>query len=312
MSRNKIAIGMDIGGGHIKCAAVDLGKNEFIDGSVAESAVDNQASADEILGVWSSVIKRSIDSQGMENIDGIGFGMPGPFDYVKGIALFEKVLKYESLYGVNVAEEMRNRLGLTENFPVRFINDATAFALGEDWVGKGAAYTRVVALTLGSGFGSAFIEDGIPVVTGNKVPEIGAVWHLPYKDSIVNDYISTNWFMKEYEKRTGKIQPGVKELADLYDEDPVARDLFSEYGKNLAETIAPWLKSFGAEIVIPGGNISRSFDLYREALVEELGPELADLKIEISELREDGALLGSARLVNDEYYNKVFPTLKYM
>ena len=248
----------------------------------------------------------------MENIDGIGFGMPGPFDYVKGFALFEKVLKYESLYGVNVAEEMRTRLGLPDNFPVRFINDATAFALGEDWVGKGAEYTRVVALTLGSGFGSAFIENGIPVVTGERVPEIGAVWHLPYKDSIVNDYISTNWFMDEYEKISGEKLPGVKELADRYQEDPEVRRLFSQYGQSLGEIIAPWLKKFGAEIVIPGGNITKAYDLYRETLLEALGTDLAHVKIEISELKEDGALLGSARLVEDAYYEKVFPTLKYM
>ena len=59
MSKKNIAIGMDIDGGHIKCAAVDLGKNEFIEGSIAESPVNNQAAADEILSVWSATIKRS-------------------------------------------------------------------------------------------------------------------------------------------------------------------------------------------------------------------------------------------------------------
>lgn len=312
MSISKIAIGMDIGGGHIKSAAVDLEKNKFIEGSISESAVDNQASADEILGVWSDTILQSVKSQGLDNITGIGFGMPGPFDYVKGIALFEKVKKYESLFNVNVAEEMRKRLGLPGDFPVRFINDATAFTLGEDWVGKGAEYKRVVALTLGSGFGSAFIEDGIPVVTGDKVPEIGAVWHLPYRDGIVNDYISTIWFMSEYEKRSGVKVPGCKEIADMYDEDPHARDLFHEYGRSLGGIMAPWLKKFDAEILIPGGNISRSFHLLRDSVLEGLGPDLADLKIEVSELREDGALLGSARLADTAYYEKVFPTLKYM
>jgi len=303
---------MDIGGGHIKSAAVDLSGNTFIRESIADSPVDNQAAAGVILDVWSNTIGRTIDSIGLANLRGIGFGMPGPFDYVNGIALFEKVLKYESLYGINVAENIRARLALHEDFPVRFINDATAFALGEDWVGKGAPYSRVVALTLGSGFGSAFIENGIPVVTGEKVPEIGAMWHLPYKDGIVNDYISTNWFLAEYEKISGLKLPGVKELAELYPEKTEVRNLFHEYGRRLGGIIAPWLKSFGAEIVIPGGNITKAYSLYKDALLEILAENSVDVKIEISELKEDGALLGSARLIDDGYYEKVFPTLKYM
>jgi glucokinase len=118
--------------------------------------------------------------------------------------------------------------------------------------------------------------------------------------------------MKEYEKLSGEILPGVKELAERYQDDAGIRRLFTEYGRNMGEIIAPWLKKFAAEIVISGGNITKAFDLYREPLLEELGPELADLKIEISELKEDGALLGAARLVDDAYYEKVFPTLKYM
>jgi glucokinase len=303
---------MDIGGGHIKCAAIELSGNTIIRESIAESPVDNQAPADEILDVWSRTIRRSIDCVGLENLVGIGFGMPGPFDYVKGIALFEKVLKYESLYGINVAEEVRKRTGLPDDFPIRFINDATAFALGEDWVGKGAPYSRVVALTLGSGFGSAFIEDGIPVVTGDRVPEIGAMWHLPYRDGIVNDYISTNWFLAEYRRRSGQQLPGVKELAERYEKEALVRDLFHEYGKRLGGIIAPWLKSFGAEIIIQGGNITRAYPLYRDALLEALASAFVEVEIEISELKEDAALLGSARLADDGYYEKVFPTLKCM
>jgi glucokinase len=312
MNTKSTAIGMDIGGGHIKCAAIDLTNNQFIPESIVESPVNNQAEADEILNIWSQTISRSIDSVGLENLRGIGFGMPGPFDYVKGIALFEKVLKYESLYGVDVGKEVRKRINLPDDFPVRFINDATAFALGEDWVGKGASYSRVVALTLGSGFGSAFIDEGIPVVQGERVPEIGAMWHLPFKDGISNDYISTNWFIDEYERISGVKVPGVKELADMYEENEDVRNLFTEYGTNMGTIISPWLKSFNAEIVIPGGNITKAYPLYRNAVLSVLESESVNVKIEISELKEDAALLGSARLTDDDYYEKVFPTLKYM
>ena len=40
----------------------------------------------------------------LENVKGIGFAMPGPFDYVKGICYIQGVAKYENLYGINVTE----------------------------------------------------------------------------------------------------------------------------------------------------------------------------------------------------------------
>ena len=299
----KIAIGLDIGGSHIKCAAVDMSENTFIEESISESDVDNQAPADVILDVWSSTIQRTITSVGLENLKGIGFGMPGPFDYVNGIALFEKVFKYESLYGVNVAGMIRNILGLPDEFPVRFINDATAFAIGEAWLGKGAGYSRVVALTLGSGFGSAFLADGIPVVTGDQVPGIGG---------IVNDYISTNWFLTEYEKKAGQQLPGVKELTRLYQKSRDVQNIFHEYGGNMGTILLPWLKKFNVEIVILGGNITGAYSLFKNKLTEVLEGESKKVKIEISELKEDAALLGSARLIDNAFYENVFPTLKYM
>lgn len=312
MSIQKVAIGVDIGGGHIVSAAVDLSDNTIIKESIADSPVDNQASSEVILSIWGKTLQNTISHIGMENIKGIGFGMPGPFDYVNGIALFENVLKYEGLYNVNVGVKIRDILGLPDHIPVRFINDATAFGLGEDWVGKGAKYSRVIALALGTGFGSAFIDDGIPVVTGDLVPEIGAVWHLPFKDSIANDYISTNWFVKEYERLSRDRLPGVKEIAELYDEQPEVQNLFNEYGRNMGEILSPWLLKFRAEIVISGGNITRAFPLYKAGLFEVLNAESISVEISISDLKEDAALLGSARLIDDNYYKRVLPTLKYM
>ncbi|MFC2081028.1 ROK family protein [Bacteroidota bacterium] len=312
MSLQKVAIGVDIGGGHIKSAAVDLSDNTIDKESIAYNPVDNQASSKDILSVWGQTLQDTISKIGMERVNGIGFGMPGPFDYVSGIALFENVMKYEGLYNVNVGSQIRNILGLPENVPVRFINDATAFALGEDWVGKGAEYSRVIALALGTGFGSAFIHDGVPVVKGDQVPEIGAVWHLPFKESIANDYISTYWFIKEYEKISGERLPGVKEVAELYDEHLEVQKLFHDYGRNMGEILSPWLLKFQAEILILGGNITRAFPLYKTAFLEVLNSESVSVEIEISDLKENAALLGSARLIDDNYYNRVFPTLKYM
>ena len=180
MNNTHIAIGIDIGGSHISCGAVDLKINDLIPGTCFDAHVDNKASAMDILNSWAKAIALSIDAVGINQVAGIGFAMPGPFDYVKGIALFAGDNdKYPNLYGVDVVSEIRFRLGIADHIPIRFINDATAFAISEAWIGVGQGTSRLIALTLGTGFGSAFISDGIPVLEGNTVPDLGCVWHLP-------------------------------------------------------------------------------------------------------------------------------------
>ena len=61
-----------------------------------------------------------------------------------------------------------------------------------------------LSITLGTGFGSAFISNRIPIVDGPLVPRLGCVYHLPYRDGIADDYFSTRGLLGRYKKLTGK------------------------------------------------------------------------------------------------------------
>jgi len=312
MTNTHIAIGIDIGGSHISCGAVDLKINELIPGTCFESKVDNKASANDILSSWVGAIQRTLDVVGKDQVAGIGFAMPGPFDYAKGIALFERVEKYLNLYGVHVDNEIRNRLGLPASMPVRFINDATAFAIAEAWIGVGKDAQRVIALTLGTGFGSAFIADGIPVLEGETVPEMGCVWHLPFQDGIADDYFSTRWFEKSYLKLAGRAVNGVKEVSELFDSDDVARKLLVEYGTNMGDFLAPWISKFNAGQIVIGGNITGAFDKFGSYLIQSLANHNIKTSVALSELKENAAIIGSARLVDNDFFSKVESLLTKM
>ena len=82
--------------------------------------------------------------------------MPGPFDYVKGICYIRGVAKYENLYGLNISECHCSILGVHDDFLIRFMNDASSFAVGEAWAGSASKFNRSLSITLGTGFGSAF------------------------------------------------------------------------------------------------------------------------------------------------------------
>lgn len=311
MDRN-IAIGADIGGSHITCAAVDLNSGEILRNTVAERAVDNKAQAGTIIKVWSEAVAESMSGVPEGRIRGIGFAMPGPFDYVKGISYIKGVAKYENLYGINVGDAIGSTLDLSGTIPVRFINDASAFAVGEAWAGSAKGYSRSVSITFGTGFGSAFIADKIPVCDGPMVPRIGCVYHIPYKQGIADDYFSTRWFLGQYRQLTGKDLSGVKELVSDAAEGKVVDDLFREFGENSARFLAPWLKSFDAGILVIGGNISHAYDRFGRIFEATLKDNNWNGAVALSKLKEDAALIGSAYLFNDRFWADVQHALPLM
>lgn len=311
MDRN-LAIGADIGGSHISCAAVDLVSYRILKETITEREVNNKAQAGEIIAVWAEALSAAISKIPGEKLKGIGFGMPGPFDYVKGISYIKGVAKYENLYGCNVKKAIAETLRVPENFPVRFMNDVSTFAVGEALVGKAAKANRSMSITLGTGFGSAFVSDRIPVVDGPEVPKLGCVYHLPYKDNIADDYFSTRWFLGSYKKLTGKDMKGVKEIAEKASSDKVAMDLFTEFGNNLGSFLSPWLIKFKAEIVVVGGNISHAYNLFGSVFEERLKKEGCDCKVALSGLKEDAARLGAAFLLDDKFWIDIQHALPLM
>jgi glucokinase len=307
-----IAIGTDIGGSHISCAGVDLTTGKVIRETFSERAVNNQAQATEIISVWASCLSQVLKKIPADKIKGIGFAMPGPFDYVNGICLIRGVAKYENLYGFNIADAIVSSLDVAESFKARFMNDASSFAVGEAWAGKASKVNRSLSITLGTGFGSAFINNKIPVVDGKEVPKLGCVYHLPFNGKIADESFSTRWFTGSYKKNTGKSVKGVKELAELASKDKAAEDLFMEFGDNLGIFLSPWLIKFRAEMLVIGGNISYAYNLFGKVFEDRLAKEKCTCKVELSDLKEDAALLGSAYLFNDDFWNSVQHALPLM
>lgn len=309
----KLAIGVDVGGSHVSCAACSLEEKRYFSETHAENDLDNQGTAEEIIGVWAKTIAETIAKAKPDEITGIGFAMPGPFDYYKGIPLFTGAnKKFENIYGLDVPKALRAALGLPESFPVRFINDATAFAIGEDWIGKASGSARSLSITLGTGFGSAFLKNRMPVVDGDDVPENGAVWHLPFEDGTADDYFSTRGLLKRYFDKTGKQLSGVKDLAVMATENPVALELFRDFGTKLGVFLKPWVEKSGVEVLVIGGNISNAFHLFGESLSNYFSENGVKLEIGISELKETASMIGSSVLIDEDYYENVKPLLLKM
>ncbi|MGQ1889242.1 ROK family protein [Thermophagus sp. OGC60D27] len=305
--KKNISIGVDIGGSHISCAAVDLNTQKIIPGSFFQKNVDNHASSNVIIRTWSEAILKTIEAVGWNNLKGVGFAMPGPFDYVNGISLFNgETHKYENTYGLNIGGAIKEFLGIPENINVRFINDAVAFAIGEARIGKAINKKRSVSLTIGTGLGSGFIEDGIPIFKGANVPKDGFVWNLPYKESVADDYFSTRGIVNAFHALAGVKVKGAKEVAlEAKNNNTNAKKVFLEFGEGLASLLAPWLKKFEAEVLVIGGNISKAFHLFEPSMKSVFRSMNFKIVIEKSDLNDKAQIIGSSQLMDDRIWVKL-------
>lgn len=300
-NKMRFSIGCDIGGSHISCGIVDVASGSIGDNSLVSIKVDNAARSESIIKAWTKAIERCKKQfpEGGEFL-GIGIAIPGPFDYENGIGLYDySNQKFEHLKDVNLRNELSESLKL-ESEKIKFINDATAFALGSFWYGSAKGYKKTVTITLGTGFGSSFIEEGIAIEEGPTVPDSGYLWHLPYKKGITDDYFSTRWFVEKYAALYNVKVDGVREIAEMASEgDMNALEIFNLFGENLADCLAPHLNSFEAEVVVLGGNITEAYTYFKASFLNGLKNRNVKSDIKVSILKESAAMLGAAALFRD-------------
>lgn len=292
---NRYAVGIDIGGSHIGSCVVDLTSGTLLKDTLIKKAIDNEAYPSTILHVWTSCILESLAASGQKP-EGLGFAFPGPFDYRNGICKIEGVSKFGHLYGLDVTHSLRSSLGLGPEVKIRYINDAGAFALGEAFGGCAAGGNRVIALTLGTGIGSGFIADKQLIETGPSVPAHGWVYHLPFENGIADQAFSTRWFCHRFFELTGSRVSGAKEISGQVPNNPLARQIFEEYGQRLADFMLPLIRQFQADTVVLGGNISRAYPFFGPSLEERLHRQGENIPVRLSTLHDDAALLGAASL----------------
>ncbi len=80
----------------------------------------------------------------------------------------------------------------------------------------------------------------------------------------------------------------------------------------MGEFLAPWIRKFDAGHIVIGGNITGAFDKFGSHFLESLKRNGVTVGVSLSVLKENAAIIGSARLVDDEFYARVEPLLSKM
>ena len=273
---NNYFMGIDVGGTHITLDLVDDTTFEMLPGSTIRKDLETNASPSAVLEVFESAIAECAAVTGKEAVLGVGLAIPGPFNYREGICKITPAQqKYEQMFGVNFRTTLSSIL--SRDKPVIFNNDAACFAMGEYFRGGAKGFDKAIIVTLGTGFGASFLNKGHPQTSGKGVTEGGELWDVPWKEGIADDYFTTRGVVNEWKARTSEELSGAKEIADLAKAgNQTAIKIFNDFGSDLAEFIAPWLKGFDAKAFVIGGNIALNWELFVPALEKGLEERMAD------------------------------------
>jgi glucokinase len=287
---------LEVGGTHVTAAVVDLATGQVLTATRNRRPLDSGGPATDVIQTLLAVAA-PVAAAGRNAT--LGVAIPGPFDYARGIGRFEGVAKFASLSGLDVGAALRAGLdGMVAR--IAFLNDADAFVLGEWAWGAAVGHRRAVGVTLGTGIGSGFLDEGRVVVDGPLVPPDGSVHLLSIDGQPLEETVSRRALLR----RARLAIEGLPSDADVLDVarsaragDPRARRVFDDALSVLGAALAPWLVRFEASVLVVGGSMAGSWDLVRPPLVAALrraGPALAGLAVRRAAHPEDSALIGAA------------------
>lgn len=292
---------LEVGGTHVTAALVNGSRRwDVLPGTVTRLHLDANGPADDIL----ATLSQAANNLGYRHNNNWGVALPGPFDYVAGIARYRDVGKFDRLRDHDLRTSLAQRLTPAPR-TLLFLNDADAFGIGEYAIGAAGRHGRAVCITLGTGIGSSFLDHGVPVKDGPSVPPDGSAYLVEHNGLPLEETVSRRAIRAAYAAAAGTDAaadseriPDVREIAEAARKGNAAagrvlHDAFS----GLGQALAGYLDSFKAERLIVGGSMAQSWDLVEPAIrsgIAKTRPALGMLAVTQAQRAEEAGLIGAA------------------
>jgi glucokinase len=246
-----------------------------------------------------------------EPVDAISVAAPGPVEPKTGIIFSTPNIK--EWVNFPLGEKLNSRFGV----PVFLNNDAKMAAVGEWRYGAGKGHHDVLYLTIGTGIGGGVIlDDHLLQGYRSLAAELGHVTVLPdgplcsceqrghleavASGSGIANYVRERLAAGEKSALTPEMAASAKEIAQAARQgDKLAIKAFTRAGQFLGRAVADFLHVFNPSIVIFGGGVSQSSDLFfgpmRTTMVNSVMDPIyvKDLVITTAQLNDDAGLLGA-------------------
>ena len=309
-------VGIDLGGTNTKIGLLN------IEGDILKSSIIKTLSSEgvdktmeRIWGVIQELAKET--NINVEDIKGIGMGIPGPVEEQSIVAFFAN---FPWGTNVNIKEKLEKITGIE----TKLDNDANIIALGEAKYGAAKGSKSSVTVALGTGIGGGIYVNGM-LISGFKGAG-GEIGHMKIVKEGRLCGCGQRGCFEAYASATGLIREAVSRLTvnkqnllytmiegniagleakDIFDAakegDAFSLDLVDYEAEYLAMGIANILNIINPETIVLGGGVALAGDILLNPLRKKLEKHalpvtLEDLKIVQGILGNEAGIKGAVGL----------------
>ncbi len=242
-----------------------------------------------------------------ENISGIGIGMPGLIDPIKGIVNFlPNVPGWKKVPFVKILEK-------SLKIPTFIDNDVNLMALGEWQYGAGKGYDNLICITLGTGVGGGIILDGrLYRGEGYVAGEIG---HIPLNEkgpdcpcggkACLERYVGNQRLQEISGKLFKNKNIKLEDIYDLANESNVrAIQFWEEAATHIGVALVGVVNLLNPRVIVIGGGVAKAFKYLKEPLTRTIKErsmfvQSRMVKIARAKLGDDAGIIGAQILIRN-------------
>lgn len=213
-----------------------------------------------------------------------GVVRPGPLGQATNLPL---------LKGVDLRVALQAAVGL----PVEVENDARCFTLGETRFGAARGARHVAGVTLGTGVGCGVMVNG--KLHRGAAYEAGEVWRIPLRGRPLESSLSGAGVVRHYHALGGRgdTTDAAEVAGAARGGDSRARGAWHAFAEDVAFLCGCITALLDPEVVVLGGSLTRSRDLFDEPLRKHLGA--GHDCVRYAELGDPAGVIGAAALHRD-------------
>ncbi|MEO6052115.1 MAG: ROK family protein [Pyrinomonadaceae bacterium] len=296
---NDIVLAVDLGGTNLRMAAVDRDGRILAHAGTCSNKDGTPADLLEALG--GLAVECGYPSGKDSRVIGMGIGVPANFDKD---GVLTHVTNLPKLTGMNLRAELSTRFGVS----VVLENDATAAAIGENWLGASKEVNDSIMLTLGTGVGGGIIINNEPYrgIDGTA----GRLGHINVESEghpcgcgsrgCIEQYASATAIVRMANEAglTSRTSLEVYDAAQTGDQRALA--VFNTMGRYLGITLGSLVNALNPEMIVLGGGVAAGLDAFIGHVQTELNfrafhEPVARARIVKGQLTDNAGLLGAAR-----------------
>ncbi|HMF55888.1 MAG TPA: ROK family protein [Pyrinomonadaceae bacterium] len=308
-----LVFAVDLGGTHLRAAAVDVG------GQIHERVKHETPKSDKADEIVRAIVQAAREcglnaEQRGGRISALSIAVPGTIQVETGVVV--KAPNIPCLDGFRLAAALTGELHL----PTTLENDANAAAVGEMWMGAARGARTIICATLGTGVGGGIILDGeLWRGVDGSAAEIGHIGVEPFGG--VPCPCGSRGCLEVYASATAIVRM-TREAAPRYPDSPLhsseeltaekiykigvegdelALEVFRRMGQYLGVGLASLINVLNPEKIVLGGGVAAGWELFAEHVREQIAARAFPVPARRAQLvqaekGDDAGLLGAAHI----------------